>query len=183
MIRINDLSSNITVEELKKKIYHIINIPVFVQIIIYNLKNLEDDRHLCEYQICNNSCLYLIERIGIKEKQNAIITSTVCEDKYITQIFMKIVNGNKFTIDIQNFGSNMSIYDLKLKLYELFNLPRIYQLKILLVGRLLEEDKNLYNYCIVSNTLLHLVIGLYHKINMNICNNLCKSKIFVVEDK
>ena len=131
------------IENIKQKIYEIKQFPIEYQCLIYDDKELVNYRTLVDYNISHNSTINLSFN-----SENGII------------IFIKRPNEKLITLDVSKAET---IYIIKRKIQLKENLlPQNY--KLLLERTKLDDNNNLYNYEIKSETIFEYIfdaIGKY----------------------
>jgi ubiquitin C len=122
-------------------------------VIIYDSKHLINEKKLNEYNITDGSVIKLKIRCGSK-------------DSYVTNIYVKTLTGKAITINVNDMASNETIESIKNKIRVKEGIPEDDQ-RLIFAGRLLEENRNLSDYHIMSDATLHLVLrlrgGMYHE--------------------
>eukprot|EP01084_Bolivina_argentea_P152232 265592_1 len=131
--------SSITIKNIKTQIEEKENIPCVQQKLIYgSIQLIDDDKTLYDYNIRKQSILNLV----------------VCGSSPL--IFIKALAGQTFTLD---FDGNYTIKNIKEKIEEKEGISWEKQ-KLIYVSKLLEDNKTLDDYSIMSESILYLVMNL-----------------------
>jgi ubiquitin C len=145
-----DVEASYTIENIKQMIQDKENIPINQQSIVFAGKQLEENRTLIEYDIQNESILYLVS-IMIK----------------YMHIFVKTITGKTIKVDIEvsRIGSSLDLTSelgdtvgkIKQKIQDMTNIPVNMQ-RLIYQYRQLEDGHSLNEYCIVSGATIQLVL-------------------------
>ncbi len=134
-----DVYSRDTIGNVKSKTQDKEGIPSNQQRLVYLRKTLENDRTVADYHIQKES--YLIFALRIKNNNGE---ATRIRNNYGNiQIFVKTLTGKTTTLDVFPEDTIGNI------------IPTIKQ-RIIFSGKLLEDNKNLTDYCIHNGSTLHL---------------------------
>eukprot|EP00833_Pecoramyces_ruminatium_P001383 jgi/Orpsp1_1/1175415/evm.model.c7180000053745.1 len=146
-----DIFSSDTIMGIKSKIKEKEDITENQFNLMYDNKQLEDDKKVSDYNINENSIIYFLFKSF--------------------PITIKTLIGKSIPIDI---CSSDTIMDIKSKIKEAEGIPENNQI-LIFFGKKLEDDKKVSDYNITENSTLHLVLRSREIINTNNTSN--KNKI------
>jgi ubiquitin C len=136
-----DVSQDDTIQSVKDKIQEKQGIPVEQQRLIFNGKQLEDDKTVNDYNIEDMANIHLVLRL---------------RGGAMRQIFVKTLQGNSITLDV---SQDDTIQSVKEKIQEKQGIP-IEQQRLIFNGKQLEDDKTVNDYNIEDMANIHLVLRL-----------------------
>lgn len=98
------------------------------------------------------------EESGSTETTQVIFESS-CDviEKPQPVLIIKNLSGKEYNVP---FNSSMTVEELKTKIYEITTFPQQTQ-RIIYIGRVLEDDRTLGEYKILSTSVVFLVLKLY----------------------
>ena len=129
------------IEDIKKIAKEKLGIPVEKQNLLYELKTLENQKSLREYNILNNSILHLLTKKENINKENK-------------KIYIRTLDGKYFFINISPLNT---IKDIKNKINGSKGIP-VEEQKLFFQGKVLEDIKTIEQYNILPESTLHLTI-------------------------
>lgn len=135
-----DVGLDCSIEQVKKKIQDKAGYPSDQQLLIFNRKELEDGKTLADYNIENDSTLFLLMRLSKR-----------------MQIFISVPVGEPIILDVNPYDS---IYKIKRMIEEKLCVPISYQ-TLIYAGKILEDANKLLDYNIKKQYSLQLVISLH----------------------
>ena len=136
-----EVSDSDTIGTIKQKIQDKEGIPPDQQRLVFNGKQLEDDKTIEDYAIEENANIHLVLRLrGGGSKQ----------------IFIKTLQGKTMTIEVSDSDT---IGTIKQKIQDKEGIPPDQQ-RLVFNGKQLEDDKTVEDYAIEENANIHLVLRL-----------------------
>jgi len=139
-----------TVKDLKDKIKEQKNIPNMNQRLIYNGNHLEDEKYLTDYNIKNESLIFLITYIS-----NGMNVQVKCP------------SGKTLSFNIQ---SSDTVKDFKDKIEEKENIPSDHQ-SLIFNGNKLENERKISDYNIKDKSILHLISSYSSDVQVQVNTN------------
>ncbi|KAJ4813699.1 hypothetical protein LUZ62_026265 [Rhynchospora pubera] len=134
-----DVESSDTVDSIKTLVEEKKDVPKWHQRLLYERKVLEDGRSLADYNIQQQSMLYL-----------------VCPLRGGTMIKVKTLTGKEIEIDIEPTDT---VDRIKERVEEKEGIPPVQQ-RLIYGGKQMADDKTAKEYNIEGGSVLHLVLAL-----------------------
>ena len=130
-----------TVEIVKSKIKELASIPIAHQRLIFEGKQLEDNKTLSEYNILKESTLHIVLRMR--------------PTSGVMQIYVKTLAGITLTLNVQPLDT---IGNIKVKIQDIEGIP-IEQQRLIFNGNKLEDNRTLSEYNIITGSIFYLVLN------------------------
>jgi ubiquitin C len=134
-----DVEASDTIASIKGKLKDCEGIPESDQRLVFAGKHLEDDRVISDYNMRNDSTIYLLLRL-----------------RGGMQVFVKTLTGRTMTVNVE--GTN-TVADLKEKIREKESIPADQQ-RLVFAGKNLEDDRVLSDYNIQKDSTVNLLLRL-----------------------
>ena len=162
-----EVESSDSIDTIKERILIEKGIPVNMQRLIYNGKQLEDDRTLADYLIFPNSTIRLVLRLNHSkpmsdEEFNARMVTLLKKRDLIMDGGMNIIvrklDNTEITLDVE---SSDTIDAIKERINSKTGIPESIQ-RLIYKGKQLEDGRTLADYRIFPNSTINLVLRLNH---------------------
>ena len=162
-----EVESSDSIDTIKERILIEKGIPVNMQRLIYNGKQLEDDRTLADYRIFPNSTVRLVLRLNHSkpmsdEEFNARMVTLLKKRDLIMDGGMNIIvrklDNTEITLDVE---SSDTIDAIKERINSKTGIPESIQ-RLIYKGKQLEDGRTLADYRIFPNSTINLVLRLNH---------------------